>query len=147
MAAYEDIVLPPLASKTGPISALYFAQGNCAFLCNAQVDYTFNLKVYSPGADVETSQYVDVLKALQENAQFPLWIGIPQCTLNACAIPGTLKSGIERVAKQMKGMGMEANLSFYGGHSLGKRSRNSLPITLIYLLFVIRWCNDARLRK
>ncbi len=129
MAAYEDIVLPALAFKAGPISVLYFAQGNFAFLACTITFTPLTRKYIFPGADVETSQYVDVLKVLQEKAQFPLWVGIPQCTSNACAIPGTLKRGIERVAKQMKGMGMDAKFSFYGGHSLGRRSRDPLSVT------------------
>lgn len=97
--AWDDVILPPPAGKTGPSAVVYFGQG----------------------AEIKTSQYSSILADLQESVDFPLWIGVPQCPANVAAIPGGLKKGIERVEKAMieQGMTDSADFTFYGGHSLG----------------------------
>lgn len=97
VAAWDDVILTPPASKTGPVSVVYFAQG----------------------ADISTDQYTSILTELQNAVNFPLWVGIPQCPANVAAIPGGLKKGIDRVTASMEDMGMRAELRFYAGHSLG----------------------------
>lgn len=95
--AWEDIVLTPPAGKSGPVSVVYFAQG----------------------ADITTNQYVNIMTSLQKAVDFPLWVGIPQCPFNVAAIPGGLKSGIDRITTTMVNQGMKAQFKFYAGHSLG----------------------------
>mmetsp|Transcript_24346 Transcript_24346/g.35707 ORF Transcript_24346/g.35707 Transcript_24346/m.35707 type:complete len:589 (+) Transcript_24346:59-1825(+) len=94
---WDDIILQPPSTKNGPTSVLFFAQG----------------------ADIETSQYVDILGQLQQAVDFPLWVGIPQCPDNIAAIPNAISNGIDRINEKMISEGMNANYFFYGGHSLG----------------------------
>ncbi|CAM9266739.1 unnamed protein product [Ectocarpus fasciculatus] len=94
---WDDVILPPPASKTGPVVALYYGQG----------------------ADIKTDQYAEILGSLQQAVDFPLWVGIPQCPGDAAAVPNALKNGIERIRDDMKEQGMIEEFSFYGGHSLG----------------------------
>ena len=95
VSAFEDIILPPISSKVGEVSVLFFGQG----------------------ANLSTSQYTQILTDLQNACDFPLWIGIPQCPNNACAVG--LKEGMERIERSMKLQGMRAKHTFYAGHSLG----------------------------
>lgn len=97
ISQYNDIILQPLSEKSGPISVLYFIQG----------------------AELSTSQYIQILSLLQKKVDFPLWVGIPQCPGNIAAIPGCIENGIERVYQKMKVKGMKEEYNFYGGHSLG----------------------------
>merc|ERR1719453_732971 len=96
-AEWEDVILKPPESKSGPESVLYFGQG----------------------ADLKTQQYIPILSALQDAVDFPLWIGIPQCPNNVASIPGALSDGIKRINADMVAQGMNAEKTFYGGHSLG----------------------------
>lgn len=94
----NDIILPALQGKTGPTVALFFAQG----------------------ASIGTAQYKSLLQHLQEEVPFPLWIGIPQCMEDNCAIPLTLTEGVNRVRANMITQGMRnVEKNIYAGHSLG----------------------------
>lgn len=95
--AWDDVILSPPTEKTGPVSVVYFAQG----------------------ADITTDQYTKIMSRLQQEVDFPLWVGVPQCPFNVAAIPGGLKMGINRVTASMVEMGMVPKFSFYAGHSLG----------------------------
>ena len=97
VVAWDDVILPPPEGKNGPVSVVYFAQG----------------------ADILTEQYTSIMTELQQAADFPLWVGIPQCPFNVAAIPGGLKKGIDRITPAMEEMGMNAEKRFYAGHSLG----------------------------
>ncbi len=93
------------------------------------------------GADLATSQYVKIMTSLQNEVDFPLWVGIPQCPMNACSIG--LANGITRISEEMVSQGMIATKSFYGGHSLG------IPIVKFALkhnylvVHLSRGCYDA----
>ena len=96
-AVADDVILKPVDGKSDPEVALYFAQG----------------------ADIETQQYTDIMSQLQKQVPFKLWIGIVQCQSNVCSIPTTLAKGCARVEEDMTKAGMNAQKTFYGGHSLG----------------------------
>lgn len=95
---FSDVILPPPAGKIGPVALLLFAQG----------------------AQIPTSQYSPLLQQLQEAVPFPLWVGIPQCAFDVCAIPGTLASGMARIKSTMASKGMTSiQRIYFAGHSLG----------------------------
>ena len=96
-AVADDVILKPIDGKSDPEVALYFAQG----------------------ADIETQQYTDIMSQLQKQVPFKLWVGIVQCQSNVCSIPTTLAKGCARVEEDMTKAGMNAQKTFYGGHSLG----------------------------
>ena len=96
--AHDDVVLPPLQGKVGPPSVLLFAQG----------------------ASIKTSQYVSLVQKIQQAVPFPLWVGIPQCFEDNCAVPLTLSDGMKRVRLAMEKQGLvAAKKTFHAGHSLG----------------------------
>ena len=101
VAAWDDLILPPVTEgKTGAPAVLLFGQG----------------------AGIVTSLYQSLGEAIQAAAPFPLWFGSPQCQSNSCAVPGTLKSGMERIKSAMVDQGLDIDNStrfYYGGHSLG----------------------------
>jgi hypothetical protein len=118
--AWGDIILSPLAGRVGPVVVIYVAQGT---ICRNHIYQYIYLTTHNPlnqiGAELKTSQYVNLMKQIQSSLSFPVWVGIPQCSEDICSIPGTLKSGIDRVSIQMTSMGMRPHYSFYAGHSLG----------------------------
>jgi len=100
--SWDDVILPPKPDATAdtvPEAVLYFAQG----------------------AEILTKQYTPLMEKLQlaVRSNFKLWVAIPQCPANVAAIPGGLKSGINRVRTEMEKRGMNASHNFYSGHSLG----------------------------
>ncbi|RYG67454.1 hypothetical protein EON64_07390, partial [archaeon] len=60
-----------------------------------------------------------MLQKIQQAVGFELWVAVPQCAFDSCAVPGTLKWGIERVSSKLLKLGVQASVRFYGGHSLG----------------------------
>ena len=96
--ANEDVILSPPEGKRGQASLLLFAQG----------------------ASIATSQYVPLVTAIQKAVPFPLYVGIPQCFEDNCAIPLTLKDGMARVRVAVEKAGLKVpKKTFYAGHSLG----------------------------
>jgi len=91
----DDVVLHPNPLKKGPVSVMYFAQG----------------------ADIETEQYRKIMTSLQNAVDFPLWVGIAQSPMNTAPIG--LSKVMGKLAKKMQALGMDAEYTFHGGHSLG----------------------------
>ena len=71
------------------------------------------------GAQINPRLYAPLVDALQNIAQFSLWVGIPEYQLD---IPEPLEigSGIDRILKSMQSNGMNVSVPvFFAGHSLG----------------------------
>lgn len=95
---WDDVILAPPEGKTGEPSVLLFAQG----------------------ASIKTSQYTSLMQQIQNAAPFPLYVGIPQCLEDNCAIPLTLSDGMKRARVAIEKAGLKvAKKTFYAGHSLG----------------------------
>lgn len=96
--AHEDVILSPPEGKRGQASLLLFAQG----------------------ASIKTAQYVPLVTAIQKEVPFPLYVAIPQCFEDNCAVPLTLKIGMERVRVAVGKAGLKVTKkTFHAGHSLG----------------------------
>jgi len=117
-SAWDDVILSPIAGKTGPVAAVYFAQVRLYTLRYSQSNL---LSYISQGADIDTDQYSSILASLQSAVSFPLWVGVPQTPFDIAAIPLGLSTGITRIQKAMVDAGMpeSPDFNFYGGHSLG----------------------------
>ncbi len=99
-------------------SLVYFAAGDDVLLKPIKQGKQDVGIMMIQGALITPTQYVPLMKALQQASEYTLWIGIPEFSIDV-AEPLVLKKGIDQMMSAMEKAGMKNKTFFIAGHSQG----------------------------